>query len=158
MRRKAVCVCAAIISMLFLAFWIVAFIALPTFPQTGIETIKVVGYINIGFVVVLLCIFAFAYKLTLDKVMDDSVKSNPKWDSIFYKGICFVFVGFLAFEMIAAFCCNIQTLELTVVQNIQIFHIPWLVFANCAMCFACYVVYQYFRHSIKKQGNESKAE
>ena len=145
MRKMVVCACSAIISISFLVFWIVMFIQMPSLSQVKIDTIKIFEYINIGFVVTILLIFSLLYKITFDKLADNSIKSNPTLDRIFYGGIFFVFIAVLVFEMIVAFYCNINALYLSDAENIKFFHLPWLILANCALCFACYVVYQYYR-------------
>ena len=148
MRQMVVCICSAIISICFLAFWIVMFILLPSLSQVKIEAIKTIEYINIGVIITILLVFGLIYKITFDKLADDSIKSNPTLDRICYGGIFFLLIAVIVFEMIVAFYCNINLLYLSSLENMRFFHIPWLILSNCVICFICYVVYQYYRNSL----------
>lgn len=142
MGKRAVCICGIVVHMFFLLFWSTVFIWFSVFPKTILPICNLVECINIGSIGIWFFIFAVAFRLTYDEVIE--APGNPKIDRFICGGVLLVLVAVVGFGFLVAFYCNINAHYLTDEETMRYFHIPPLFLANYFACVACYMVHQFF--------------
>ena len=143
--KKSICLLFMITNITLFFFWIVAFIGINSFDFL-FQNFNYFRYANIAFLALSIAIPILAFKLNLDKLLSRYEEGKPvpnpdKYILLFaLELLVFILVG----GFIYATILNANEQEVTQINLLRLYHIPFLTWGNYFAFIVNYLSFRYF--------------